>query len=532
MPYELISKNKKINEDKYLLSMKDLNIVSNLKEFIESGIDSLKIEGRMKSPEYIYYIVLLYRKLIDKYYKNEKLDITEKEIYELRSIFNRDFTKGFIFSEKNDNLINQKRPNHIGNVIGKVLSYEKGMLKVKLNKKLSINDGIRILDDHEDFGFIVTKMFLNNISVKEAEKAIIKIPCTRKVISGKEVLLTTDYNLMKTIKNKITIAERKVKLKCKCVLKINKEFTLSVTDGFTDITIKSDFKVLKAKKVPIPKERILKQLSKLGGTPYIFEELKLENDENIFLPVAKLNEIRREMVDILNKKRVYREKIIKKDYSIKVPNYEIKQKRNIFIQTIDQYQLIRDKNYNNIYAEEELYKKINDDPRVLLKLPRVVDNHENFNQKVLVCDLGSLNKYKNIESDFSFHVTNSYTASFLHNLGVKKITLSIELNEKQIEKIVLNYQNRYKAHPNLEVITFGKMEAMITKYDLLSGYNTNVAYIKDKFNNSYLIKKQKNINTIYNYKNVKIDDKKMFRLGINNVRHNIVLDGDLKNSLN
>ena len=62
-------------ENGYLLSTKDLNTLEHIGELIEAGIDSLKIEGRMKRPEYVYYVTSLYRKAIDSYYKNKKVEI-------------------------------------------------------------------------------------------------------------------------------------------------------------------------------------------------------------------------------------------------------------------------------------------------------------------------------------------------------------------------------------------------------------------------------------------------------------------------
>ena len=75
LQYDLISDNKKVNKNKYLLSTKDLNSIDNLYKLLELNIDSLKIEGRMKSPEYVYQVVKIYRMIIDNYYLNKKIEI-------------------------------------------------------------------------------------------------------------------------------------------------------------------------------------------------------------------------------------------------------------------------------------------------------------------------------------------------------------------------------------------------------------------------------------------------------------------------
>ena len=69
-----------------MLSTKDLNTLDYIKELIESGIDSIKIEGRMKRPEYVYYVTRMYRKVVDAYYQNQPIEITEEEIEQLKKI--------------------------------------------------------------------------------------------------------------------------------------------------------------------------------------------------------------------------------------------------------------------------------------------------------------------------------------------------------------------------------------------------------------------------------------------------------------
>ena len=121
MKYDLI-KNSDVIDSGYLLSTKDLCALNNIDKLIDIGVDSLKIEGRMKRKEYVYLAVSLYRKAIDSYCDTGKINITSKDIYDLKKIFNRKFTQGFLFNENNNNFINKERPNHQGVEIGKVIS--------------------------------------------------------------------------------------------------------------------------------------------------------------------------------------------------------------------------------------------------------------------------------------------------------------------------------------------------------------------------------------------------------------------------
>ena len=96
-------------------------------------------------------------------------------------MFNREFTKGFIFGESNDNFVNTFRPNHLGVEIGKVVDYKNGYVYIKLEDELNINDGIRIIGE-EDNGCIVTSIFMNNDRVKYGMPwDVVKVPYKEKV---------------------------------------------------------------------------------------------------------------------------------------------------------------------------------------------------------------------------------------------------------------------------------------------------------------------------------------------------------------
>ena len=151
---------------------------------------------------------------------------------------------------------------------------------------------------------------------------------------------------------------------------------------------------------------------------------------------------------------------------------------------------------------------------------------------LLVGELGSVNKYEKISTDFSLNVTNSYSVAFLHSLGVNKVTLSHELNKAQIENLVSSYINRYNKRPNLELIIFGRVEAMISKFNLNELYAVENSYLQDRFNNLYPILVKNNLMRIYDYKRLFIENyEQYFDIGINNLRFNILLDNDLDECL-
>ena len=172
--------------------------------------------------------------------------------------------------------------------------------------------------------------------------------------------------------------------------------------------------------------------------------------------------------------------------------------------------------------EQELFDKI-DDKRKVLRLNRVLEHHQKYNQKLLIGELGSL-IYDDISTDFSFNVTNSYSVALLHSLGVEQICLSYELTDTQIKNLIDAYHQRYHKHPNLELVVYGNLEAMISKYNINQKYNVDESILLDRFNNKYKVIIKNNLMHIYDYKKRNYQDlNKYFAMGINNLRYN--LDG-------
>lgn len=513
LPYDLVTDNKILNKDKYLLSSKDLNTLENIGKLIDIGVDSFKIEGRMKSPAYVYMVTKLYRKAIDSYLESSQVNIDMNEFKKLMKIFNREYTKGFLFNAPNDEMVNEKRPNHLGVEIGRVTNYKNNFVEILLNDNLHVQDGIRIIDK-KDIGFTVTNIYKNNEKVKHACKGDkITLMVNDFVSNNSKVVKTTDYLLNKEIEDILKKLKRKVTINIKIQAKIDQPLKLEFDDGKNKIEVIGDV-VQKAINQPITKERIMEQASKLGDTIYQVNKIDIVNDENIFISIKELNELRRDAVDNLNKARLSKNVYKKEKYQIEVPNFPVEEKYSINLSTIKPYELIKNIDFDSIYLEEDLYHLINDDRKVL-KLNRVIETHNSYDATLLVGELGSL-KYQNICTDWSLNVVNSYAVAFLHSHNVKKITLSYELDNKQINDIINNYRKRYHKNPNLELIIYGKEEAMILKYNINEKYNVSKSYLKDRFNNLYPVITKNNLTTIYNYKSRFLENYKNFK--VNNYR--------------
>lgn len=512
--YSIVDENNNIIlNNKYPLSMKDLCSLENLKTLLDIGVTSLKIEGRMKSSSYVYTVVKLYRLAIDSYYKNNNIYIDEKELYNLKKIFNREFTKGFLFDEENNKVINMKRPNHQGVEIGKVINYKNNVATIKLNDEININDGLRIVGK-KDIGVNVNNFYINSKLVKTAKKGdIITIKVNDKVEKDDKVLLTLDSKLNEEINNIISSNQRKVLVKAKFIAKEDKQITFELTDFINKVVVISENKVTKALNKPITKEEIKEKLNKIKDTVYKYESLDIEIDDNIFIPFNIINDLKRKAFEELNNKRLYKIPYKRCEYKRNVKSYPKEKLLNILIFKDEDIDSLK-KKYDYIYSSNNI-------DNTILLLPRVIDKYkENYNKDVLVGDIGYFNKHKGCITDTSFNVVNSYTVAFLHSLGAKRVTLSYELTKKQIEILINAYEERYKAHPNLELVVEGYEEVMISKFSLNKYFNNDKLYLKDRFNNLYKIKEKDNLMIIYNYKKRKDFNLSYYDIGINSLRIN------------
>lgn len=516
--YNLIDDNgKKYNEDSYLLSTRDLNTLEDIGKLIELGIDSFKIEGRMKRAEYVYLVVSIYRKAIDNYLKYKETRITEDDILELKKIYNRKFTKGYLFNDKN--IMNTYRPNHLGIKIGKVIKKDKNSIYIKLNNKLINGDGIRFLNKVEDDGLIISQMYINKQKVISAkENDVIEIKGNINCDNGATVIKTTDKEQMDKLNNLINKRTRKVSINGKVIVKQDEFMKITLNDEKNEVTFISDEKPQLATNKPLMKEDIEKQIKKINDTVYTFRNLEIYTDNKSFVPLSKLNEIRRGAIELLDQKRLYNIEYKKCSYNIDLPNFNTVNKENILIRNKDMYSKIKSEKFNELYLPDYLYNVINDDRKVL-KLSRVQNENRKYDTPVLVGEIGSI--IKDCYTDFSFNVVNSYTVAFLHSIGVNRVTLSQELNDEEIKELIDAYIKRYQKNPNLELIVYGREEMMISKYNILKNLdNHNNYFLMDKYKNRMPILINNDIMTIFNY-NIrdKKDKFKYFNMGVNYVRY-------------
>ena len=518
LPYDIVDKNNAVlnQNKKYPLSMKDLCAISSIGTLMDIGVNSFKIEGRMKSKEYVYLVTKLYRKAIDSYIANKKVTIDYNILDKLRKVFNREYTLGFLNSVNNNDVINGKQPNNVGVKIGTVVKLTKSNALIKLNDEIHINDGVRIKGSEGEIGTIVNDFYLHGNLVKEAKAGmVISLPIWKEPNIGDEVFLTSSKYIGDCIAWDIEKNPRKVMLTGIVSLRQNEKMTIKVSDGINVVELAGSVVDI-AKNRPLTKENILEKLNKLGGTIYQFAKLDILLDDNVFVPLTALNELRREVIELLNIKREnIPQVIIEKEYKREVPIFAKENGINCCV--LEDADVDNANKYHYIYS----YQK---DTKYSKAEPNVIDNYKDILKEqtmhpLLIGEIGGLN-FTNIHADYSLNVVNSYTVAFLHSLGVKKITLSYEMTRSQIKILIEKYQERYGNMPNIEVIVYGYIKIMTLKYNLLSDYK-GALYLRDRFNNNYRIRENDGLTEVYYSKILDNRNIDYFSIGVNQIRYNL-----------
>lgn len=485
LPYEVFDKDKKLNI-KYPLSTKELCTIQNIEEILKLNVKSLKIEGRMKSKEYVGYVTKVYRRLIDEYFEKKKIKLEKETLINLSKLYNRKFTTGYLF---NDNIYNTSSSNHLGYPLGKVIKTTPKKIYIKLSDDLNMEDAVRFTKSN--LGMIANKIYdENGLLTKNVKKGKMAI------IDNKINLKTTDY-VNKTIDKELLkeinkIKPKKIKINFTLTGYINKPLMLEISDG-KNIIKKSSIILDESKNIKMTKEMIEKKLSKISNTPFETANVKIDI-ENVFIPLKYLNKLKHQLIESLIEVRSKKSNKVDFKYEKKETNYK-SNKTNYFIQNKQDITKLKGK-YNILYTDNyKLYKKYND-LNIYYRLPNIMENFPNYkNERLLINDLGSLYKYykdNDIITDYTLNVANSESVKLLEKYKVKLITLSPELRDYEILKYT----------KNTEIIIKGKLELMVIKNFPLKGD----IYLKDKYKNTFKVINKK-YTTILHHESINIKEK-------------------------
>lgn len=463
----------------YLLSTRDLNAIEEINQIIDAGVHSLKIEGRMKKPEYVATVIGSYRETIDEYLRTKRVNVSHDIMDDLYTIFNRKFTKGLLLGEVGKEVMNAQVPNNQGLYIGRVVDYNKKAkrLKIALEENLKKGDGInlgggvigRIIKGKEitDIGYRGETIEIDFIGEARRNQMVFKTSDT-KLIDKVQVTFKQDKELAKSF------------IDGKVIIKLNENPVITLTDlNGNEASVTGDFIVEKALKVPMSKEKIDTQLRKLGNTPYTMRNLEIDLEDGVSLPISVLNQMRRECIDILNEERIpvknrkYKnEKVV---YNPQKVDRNKDTKIRVKVRNIEQLQEVLNFDVDMIYyetlstLEEALRLAKASNKKLVYSAPRIIRNKEykrlekvkNLNQEdIQIGTLGSIRYFENkkYHVDYYLNAFNSETINYFKEEGADSVCISQELNMSEIKE-TLSYTD-----VDIESVVYGYTPMMITEY--------------------------------------------------------------------
>ena len=582
LPYSLVFKDnksgiEKVHDKGYLLSPKDLCGINYIPKLIKAGVKCFKVEGRMKSPEYVAIVTRIYRKYIDLALSGKKYIVDPEDIHNLQQVYNRGgFSEGHLNSKANKNLIYKEKPNNMGLYLGNISSYNpnKGHITLTSKEEISIGDSIGV--EKERTKYNISELMIKNSNVKNAEKGkLITIGRMKGNISvGDKVYKLTSKELFANAKNSYENKENiKIPLICNIVVKKNTPISINIFSSQNDvpdlykkinISVVSDIIPIEALKTPISVERIIKQISKTNNTPYSFEKITVQLDDGLYVPsISTLNELRRKALEKLeyeiSQKFLRQSTFNFKNNLIAVNKENTNFDVSLFLRVLNtdyDYTKLDKQNIKNIYLSLKLFldKKytniieyLSNNYNVYIYMPTIIkDNYKNiitnsfddiierYNIKGFVisnlADFKYLEKYKNnydFVGNYSLNIFNNYSVEKYSDLGLNTVTWSRELNKEAIQEIINN------TNAKIELIVYGNLPIMATNYCFLGQTNNcypecgtncvknNTYYLQDRLGYKFRIipDNLQTVSLICNSKTLSISTKDLY---INSARIDIL----------
>lgn len=443
--YQLINNGKVYGND-YYLNMKDLNVIDNLDELLELGIDCLKIEGRMKSPEYVYNSVLAYKEKVNgKSYDGEKL----------RDVSNRGYTKGFIFDQRSDYILKEGDIKHRS--VGKV-ELIKNKKAFYANSDLQKGDNLQVTTDRD-------KKLPLTLTEDYKKGQVIFLDKYKDAKINSDILMLNAENIKDDLENGL-LSYKSLPVSLEFEGKLGEKPRLKIAYGDMEVVAYGENLIEPAQNISLDEASIEANLDRFNDEIFKPVKIEIKIDQGIFLRKKDINKARRDAIDLLKKKiagKYKRQpvKIIKSKLAAPSPKNP---EKNIELMT-------NEINPSLLIGFDKVYIKSYDPKYKDFSLYLNLDSHIDYEIKDLISHIKTnsiegviFNNYRDLDfiEDFKeagikirigryLNVINSYAFDF-YSTFAEKIESSVENTLANINENANRYQ--------VEVLSFGRIELM------------------------------------------------------------------------
>ena len=449
-------------EKSYFLSPKDqLYGLDEIKKLQEIGVESIKVEGRMKDVSYVYETVSYFRNLINGIDKEEN---TPK-------LFNRGYSKGY-FYDNDKTIMNRDYSYNMGEKIGEVVGKS-----IRLDEDVVSGDGITFVSkDYKNLG----GTYINKIAYKN-EKLILNFPDGTKYIFR-------NYNkrLNDEISKKIKSTDKKLEINFDFTAKLDEKLILKIYledekgNRILNLEEISETLTQKAQKRAISEEDIKEKLSEIGDSEFTVKNIKIDIDENIFIPLSELKNLKRNAVE------KFREKIL--SYFRRDLDCELKENNQEYFKLEIEKDEPKDLEIRVIVSNEEqknFLENIKDEYNIKEVYYRTYDiakqsmlSQHNLDNK-LASNLYELleNKNSDVMLNWNMNIVNSYTISVLEKIEkLESFIVSPEINFSKIRELG-------KTRLKKALLIYSKLKGMTIDIDIADSKNEIITNKEnDKFN--------------------------------------------------
>ena len=445
----------------YLLSTRDLMLIERIPDLLNAGIASLKIEGRMKRPEYVSVVTSIYRKAIDEAQSGRIWHPSAEDIISLKQIFNRGgFTEGYVMGQSHAAIMNRRYPGHQGIEVGEVISVSAEQAKIQTS--VSVHKG--------DILFVEGKIEAFTYTGPSVKKGQLLSLLNKDLHKGMKISRLTSIEQLEWSKTLRPVLYPKVPVYAVLTARLDEYPSLTFKDyEGHEVTITDIEYARSAEGTGIDEASAKKQIGKLGDSIFILNGFEMLADK-VFLPASQMNRMRRNAVQAMLQKRhssiiEYVNADCKKteQRSLTAVTDVPEQIGPLFRSGADRV-IFSPRNWD-LTSLKSYVNKISQ--QVILELPQVLETQElkdifefvsYYKDKFCGVQLNNIGQFYYhwpvaVSGGLGLNIMNHLSAAFYFGLGAKRLTISCELNAKEISLL--------QDQGNFEVECYGRTQLML-----------------------------------------------------------------------
>ncbi|CAN5677362.1 DUF3656 domain-containing protein [soil metagenome] len=462
MPYQLVVDGalQDLGDKRYLLSPQDLAAVQEIPDLIRRGVVSFKIEGRLKSPEYVAAVTSVYRKAIDAALGELENQPSEEDWHKLEMTFSRGLFSGWMHGVNHQKLVGAEYGKKRGALAGRVTTIGRDHVEMDTVASLKTGDGVvfeNLSDTNAEQGGRVYQLHGLSLYFQHGKIDFRKIAVGTRVWKTDDQVLNAD--LKKTYRSRI---QKTLKGKTGLILSFRGKVGEPLTVTVECETLSSTLPLQTSQKQPLSRETLEDVFSRLHDTPYFLENIESGPEGSVYLPKSELNRLKTELIQLLETKRrnerrpsgVELKDILAPIAARRKTPSPASAELSVLCRDMAQVEVALEHGCRTVYVDFEDIRRYKEavemgrkfpESAIFLATPRIQKAGEQGFFKliegmepdgVLIRNVGAIAHFQKSPlrkiGDFSLNVANPLAAEVFISRGLERVTISYDLNISQV----------------------------------------------------------------------------------------------------